>query len=164
MTCGDSFMNKQIKLSCLLCIALLTGCAPSGYLVQYDSTPQSAMVICNGTQKGYTPLDLYYPKSGIYGNGYLSTEPCKAVWSSGATAAYRQLITTSSFPEGIKLTVERPNTDGYSIDTSADYQKKLNDRQIQQQNLQSFNESMRAMQPKQTYCNQIGTQVFCNTY
>ncbi|WP_318387698.1 hypothetical protein [Enterobacter sp.] len=157
-------MHKLIKLTCVVSVILITGCASSGYLVQYDSTPQSAMVICNGTQKGYTPLDLYYPKTIIDGSGDLYTQACQAVWTSGATENYRQHIDTTSFPNGIKLTLERPNTDGYATDASADYQKKMNDEQIRQQNLQSFNQSMRAMQPKQTYCNQIGTQVFCNTY
>ncbi|MBM3074234.1 hypothetical protein GF617_24130 [Lelliottia sp. RWM.1] len=157
-------MSGLVKLSYVMFVVLLTGCASSGYLVQYDSTPQSAMVVCNGVQKGYTPLDLYYPKSAIYGNGYLSTEPCKAVWTSGTTAAYRQQITTSDYPDGIKLTVERPSTDGYSADASADYQMKMNNQQRRQQNLQSFDESMKAMRPKQTFCNQIGTQVICNSY
>jgi len=157
-------MLRLIKLTCAVTVMLITGCASSGYLVQYDSTPQSAMVICNGTQKGYTPLNLYYPKTSIDGRGGLFTEACQAVWASGVSESYSQHIDTASFPDGIKITAQRPNTEGYTTDASADYQKKMNDEQIRQQNLQSFNQSMRAMQPKQTYCNQIGTQVFCNTY
>ncbi len=160
-------MLKLIRLSCLLSASMLAGCASSDYVVQYDSTPQSAMVVCNGNQMGYTPLNLYYPKNRIYENGYLTTAPCKAVWASGASEDYRQNLPTSSFPDGIKLTVQRPNTDGYSADATADYQKKMNDEQIRQarqQNLQNLNQTLQSMRPKQTFCNQIGTQVICNSY
>lgn len=157
-------MRGLIKLTCIVSVMLVTGCASSNYLVQYDSTPQSAMVICNGTQVGYTPLNLYYPKANIDGNGDLYTTACQAVWTSGTSESYSQHINTTSFPDGIKITAQRPNSDGYATDASADYQKKMNDEQRRQQNLQSFNQSMQAMQPKHTYCNQIGTQVLCNTY
>lgn len=160
-------MHRFIKLTYVSTVALLAGCASSDYLVQYDSTPQSAMVVCNGTQRGYTPLNLYYPKSAIDGIGYLHTQECKAVWSSGAIATFDHDISTTSYPDGIKITAQRPSTDGYSIDASADYQKKMNDeqlRQTQQQNLQNLNQTLQSMRPKQTYCNQIGTQVFCNSY
>lgn len=157
-------MHRIIKLTCVVTVMLITGCASSGYLVQYDSTPQSAMVICNGTQQGYTPLNLYYPRTSINGSGELYTQACQAVWASGASENYSQHIDTTKFPDGIKITAQRPKTEGFSTDATADYQKKMNDEQIRQRNQQSFNESMRAMQPKHTYCNQIGTQIFCNTY
>lgn len=156
-------MHRFIKVTCVCSFMMMTGCS-SGYLVQYDSTPQSAMVVCNGSQKGFTPLNLYYPKSAIDGIGYLHTEECKAVWASGASAAFARHIPTTSYPDGIKYTVERPGTNGYSIDASADYQKKMNDQQRLDQNLKNFDESMKSMRQKQTYCNQIGTQVICNSY
>ncbi len=41
----------------LLFGSFLYGCQ-SGYRVQYDSAPQSAMVVCGYEQKGYTPINL----------------------------------------------------------------------------------------------------------
>jgi len=38
------------------------------------------------------------------------------------------------------------------------------DRQETNEALRSATESIRAATPKQTYCNKIGTQVFCSTY
>lgn len=38
------------------------------------------------------------------------------------------------------------------------------DRQETNEALRSATESIRAATPKQTYCNRIGNQVFCNTY
>lgn len=40
------------------------------------------------------------------------------------------------------------------------------DRQLtrQRQETREINDAIRAATPKQTYCNKIGTQVFCNTY
>lgn len=40
------------------------------------------------------------------------------------------------------------------------------DRQLtrQRQDSREMNEAIRAATPKQTYCNKIGNQVFCNTY
>ncbi len=158
-------MRIKIILASLISMSLLSGCASNQYAVMYDSTPQSAMVVCNGQSMGYTPLTLYYPKTAIDAYGNLQTTQCKSVWSSGATAYYTTTINTAAFPDGVRYTNQRPSdVDGYSTDSQMDYQKKMNDAAQRQRNYESFNQSMQQMRTKQTYCNQIGTQVFCNTY
>jgi len=125
------------------------------------------MLVCNGNTKGYTPMTLYYPKEAISNYGNLTTEPCKAVWTSGAEAYFDQNYDTTRYPDGVTNTVQRPNVDGYSTDASMDYQKKANDAMQKQRSYDNFNRSMQQMRdsmPKSTYCNQIGTQVFCNSY
>lgn len=161
---------KKISLS-LFILTLgvgLSGCSSwSSYPVTYNSTPQSAMLVCNGQQKGYTPVTLNYQRSGIDSSGDLFTEQCKAVWSSGAEQYYPLHYDTNQYPDGVMSTIPRPNVDGYSADASMDYQKKVNDQNAQYQQQQSLNNSIQQMQnsmPKHTYCNQIGWQTVCNTY
>lgn len=158
-------MDLKIVIA-ISAITLLSGCA-SNYGVTYNSTPQSAMVVCNGMTKGYTPVTLYYPKKAISPYGNLYTEPCQAVWTSGASASFDRNFDTTKFPDGVMNTVQRPNVDGYSTDASMDYQKKANDAALREQQIQNFNQSMQNIQnsrPKTTYCNQYGTQTICNSY
>lgn len=136
----------------------LYGCS-SDYPVNYDSTPQSAYVVCNGETKGFTPLTLYYKKSVITENGILHTVPCQAIWASGLSTPFNNYIDINQYPNGVKITVQRPDGDGYSIDSNADYQKKANDAL----NKRSSNYQSGYM-PTTTYCNTIGTQVFCNSF
>jgi len=139
-------------------VFFLTACS-NQYSVNYDSTPQSASVVCNGETKGFTPLTLYYEKSGIAETGILHTIPCKAVWASGVSANFDSYFNTNTYPDGVKNTVQRPNVDGYSIDSNADYQKKASDKASKPSvNYQPIHT------PTTTYCNKIGTQVFCNSY
>ena len=49
-------------------------------------------------------------------------------------------------------------------DIQFDYQKKQADAKASSEALKDFNESMKNIGPKTTYCNQIGFQTFCNTY
>lgn len=159
-------MNKRLLLLFFVMSSFLTGCS-SQYPVTFNSTPQSAMVVCNGLQKGYTPLTLYYQRTGIDSSGDLHTEACKAVWASGAEAIFAVHFDTNKYPDGVMETLQRPNAEGYSTDASMDYQKKVSDMQIQQQQQESLNNSIQQMKnslPKQTYCNQIGTQTLCQTY
>ncbi|MEM8063657.1 hypothetical protein Q4R11_14750 [Morganella morganii] len=150
-------MNNQIITSVSM-IFLLTACS-NQYPVTYDSTPQSASVVCNGETKGFTPLTLYYEKSDIPETGILKTIPCKAIWASGISTDFDNYFNTDTFPNGVKNTVQRPNGDGYSIDSNADYQKKASDKASKPSvNYQPI------YAPKTTYCNKIGTQVFCNSY
>lgn len=159
-------MNKSTVLVFLGMSSFLTGCS-SQYPVTFNSNPQSAMVVCNGLQRGYTPLTLYYQRTDIDSSGDLHTEACKAVWVSGAEAAFVYHFDTNQYPDGVMETVQRPQSEGYSADASMDYQKKANDAQLRQQQQAAFNNSMQQIknsQPKQTYCNQVGFQTICQTY
>ncbi|MDY6490463.1 hypothetical protein [Acinetobacter faecalis] len=144
----------------LLCVSFLYGCQ-SGYRVQYDSAPQSAMVVCGYEQKGYTPINLYYPKEAIQ-NGILKTIPCEAIWSSGYRTYFNNMIDTKQFPNGVRNSVQNPYMNNQDI--QFDYQKKQADAKATSEAVKNFNEAMQNIGPKTTYCNQIGFQTVCNTY
>lgn len=139
---------------------LISGCQ-SGYLIQYDSAPQSAMVMCGYEQKGYTPLNLYYPKESTK-KGYINTVPCKAVWVSGVEAQYQTIVDTVQFPKGIRLFVKNQNVSGEDI--RFDYQLKQSKAAASQEAFENLNNTIQNNRSKTTYCNQIGFQTICNTY
>lgn len=95
----------------------------AGYLVQYDSSPQSALVTCGGVQQGYTPVNVYYPEGAIK-DGILRTAPCKATWVSGAQSSYATIADTRNNPTGLKTTANRPNDPNIANDITFDYQRK----------------------------------------
>lgn len=147
---------KKLILSTLF----LYGCS-SGYPVTYDSFPQSAVVVCNNQQKGYTPVTLYYPEESAK-TGRLITQPCYAYWASGHQAIFNDQFDTNQFPDGVRTYVKTPSPDNRDI--LFDNQRK----QIQYQNLQMYNlqntPAIVPYQPHTTYCNKIGFQTMCNTY
>lgn len=151
-------------------IVTLTGCQSSQYLVQYNSSPESAMITCGNRQVGYAPANWYYNKEGIK-DGILRTQPCKATWMSGAEQYFSNYIDTSRHPKGIAGTVVRPNVPGISDDIQFDYQRKTNDAAARersdarsQQSFQNAMNSIKNSAPKTTYCYNNGFQVICNEY
>ena len=151
-------LKKTILLGALS--TCMYGCQ-SAYIVQYDSAPQSAMVICGYEQKGFTPLQLNYSKEEAK-KGYLRTIPCKASWVSGAEANFNSDFDTTQFPKGVRTFAQSPNTDGRDI--QFDYQRKQAQSQANAQAWRDLNESLQQNKQKTTYCNQIGFQTVCNTY
>lgn len=84
------------------------------YYVTYDSTPQGANLICDGRDRGYTPVSLSYeifPEDREV--GYLDIDVCRLIWSSGATVGPKgsdtDRVDLNRFPKGLRFTRARPN-------------------------------------------------------
>ena len=55
-------MNFKVFISAFTLLVFLSGCS-NKYPITFDSMPQGASVVCNGTNWGYTPKTLYYTPS-----------------------------------------------------------------------------------------------------
>lgn len=104
---------KNILIMFLIAF-IYSGCA-SKYPVTFDSNPQGATIICNGTNFGYSPETIYYDEE-VKKNSSLNLGSCSANWMSGATKQYG-IIDLNQFPNGVIQTLQRPNVDGYEKDT-----------------------------------------------
>lgn len=115
-------MKNLAKIMLLGVVAWLFMACSSTYAVTYNTSPSGANVICNGIGKGLTPLTLYYDlkvgeKEGwLDNNGILSTQPCKAVFISGYVDYFSNKWNTKKFPDGVLLTLTRPQGEGYAQD------------------------------------------------
>lgn len=115
-------MKNLAKIMLLGVVAWLFMACSSTYAVTYNTNPSGANVICNGIGKGLTPLTLYYDlkvgeKEGwLDNNGILSTQPCKAVFISGYVDYFSNKWNTKKFPDGVLLTLTRPQGEGYAQD------------------------------------------------
>ena len=70
---------KSQRLLGLLLISFLSGCA-SGYSITYNTEPIGASIICNGQNKGYSPVTLNYsPDENDKENGIFTTVQCGAI-------------------------------------------------------------------------------------
>ena len=97
----------------LLFLIILNGCA-SSYPVTFDSYPQGATLIGDGTNYGYTPVTLYFDSS-VKERAALSISNFSANWASGARVNYG-IIPVKQFPNGVMQTVQRPNVPGLEQD------------------------------------------------
>ena len=155
----DSRNIGNLILSIVLASALF-GCS-SGYPVTYDSSPQSAMLICGNSQQGYTPKTLYYQLTDENKRSrILRTTPCKAIWVSGKQVEYSNVIDLNKLPRGAHTTVTNPNI------TSQDIQFDQQRRQAEATNaaIQQVNSSNTVYQPRNASCYQIGALTNCYTY
>lgn len=108
---------KGQRIIYLTIIGFLSGCASSGYSVTYNTEPSGASIICNGINKGYSPVRLNYsPDKEDKKHGSMNTVPCKAIWSSGASENFSNTWDLNKFPDGVRRTLTRPNVPGYSQD------------------------------------------------
>jgi hypothetical protein len=121
-------MNYKVFTSGFILLVILSGCS-SKYPVTFDSTPQGASIICNGTNWGYTPKTLYYTPSKNSGN--LNISQCSANWVSGVSRNYSTSFSMTQFPNGVRQTLQRPRGDGYATDAqfalqvqNSNYQKR----------------------------------------
>ena len=138
------------KILIALTVAALTAGCSTGYQVRFDSTPQGASLICNGTNWGYTPKTLYYDKS-VKSQPYIDVSNCSAVWSSGVNAAYPAYLQV--FPSGAtNITLPRPDAPGYAQD--AEFALKVQQLNVQQQQSQSMPQPTNTQQT--TSCRKIG--------
>jgi outer membrane murein-binding lipoprotein Lpp len=141
---------KNLHLAAIaLLMLILSGCA-SGYPVTLDSNPQGATVICEGLGNiGYTPTTLFYSKEAVnswINSGGLSFQTCSANWASGAKAIYPQEIPAQQlvqqFPDGVRATVQRPNTPGLAQDNQ--FALQVQQMQMQQAALEQQTAAMQA--------------------
>ena len=106
----------------------INGCVSSKYVATFDSTPQSATLICDGKNLGYTPKTLYLDKEvkQLY---LLDLSGCSANWVSGARLNYESVI-LNEFPNGFDQVLSRPRGDGYAQD--AEFEVRVKSMQAQQ--------------------------------
>ena len=122
-----------MRLGVLVFLGLATvGCA-SKYAVTFDSYPQGATLICDGTNWGYTPKTLYYDKE-VKKQSYLNLYSCSANWSSGARENYGT-IPIYKFPDGVQKTLQRPDVPGFQQD--AEFALKFQQMRQQQRQAQA---------------------------
>ncbi|MFT6779867.1 MAG: cation transport regulator ChaB [Paraglaciecola sp.] len=110
---------KGQRIIYLTIIGFLSGCTSSGYGVTYNTEPSGASIICNGINKGYSPVRLNYsPNKENKKHGSMNTVPCKAIWSSGASENFSTTWDLNKFPDGVRQTLPRPNVSGYAQDAN----------------------------------------------
>ncbi|TQR34688.1 hypothetical protein DMB92_01640 [Campylobacter sp. MIT 99-7217] len=133
-----------VALSCPLAF---TACAFFGfdnsYSVTYDTNPQGASIVCGGFHKGYSPYIAYYDKKALEESPY--TEPCEAVWFSGAKAKFDNYLGSdmTKYPNGVHITLRRPDVPGLEKDMQFALQVK------QLQNQENFQNQQLSIQQQQ---------------
>lgn len=143
-------MLKGKLVVALTLAALTTGCA-TGYQVKFDSTPQGASLICDGTNWGYTPRTLYYDKKSVESQAHINASNCSAVWSSGVSATYPAYL--QIFASGATdITLPRPDAPGYAQD--AEFALKVQQLNVQKQQAESAALPSNTQQKKS--CKKIG--------
>lgn len=131
---GVETMKAGARLVSLLFVGVVSvGCSSQQYPVTFDSYPQGATLVCNGTNWGYTPKTLYYDKE-VQKERYLSLQSCSANWSSGARESYGQ-ISIQHFPDGVRQTLQRPDVPGFQQD--AEFALKVQQLNVQKQQAQA---------------------------
>ena len=116
----DAGMFSYFRLLFLIVFTfILTGCG-GGYAITYNTYPTGADIVCNGISKGYSPVTLYYDFTD---NNY-RTQPCKAVWISGAQNFYQNEWSEEviRFPQGVMSTLQRPEYPGLEKDMQFAFQ------------------------------------------
>lgn len=99
----------------MLSLVSLVSCTSSQYAIQFDSNPQGAAIVCDGSMKGYTPEMLYLTKKSLKGQKMLNLSGCKANWASGAQNYYG-IVDLMEFPEGVRVNAPRPDAPNLSKD------------------------------------------------
>lgn len=147
-------MNTFRKAMALVLITGLTACAatpkPELQVMQYQSAARSIFVVHSCTATGKLS-----PELGALGDSYLKGTINQYSYDVSRLAAAAK--ETSNTP----VTTEECNVLAMSI------QKQRQQIDIQNQNNQLALDQVNTLnnqRSKQTYCNKIGTQMFCNTY
>ena len=177
---------KKLLNYALLAIMVwgFVGCGSKEYAITYNTNPIGANIVCSGVGKGLSPLTLYYDRDGINDEGFLYTQPCKAIFSSGYEDYYGNKWDTNQFPEGVQQILTRPQGEGYQQDMAfgmehqrtlimqrqAEMQMLIQQQQqwdsiIQQQQLQldSINRQSQQYLPKKpTFCTTVGSMTTCH--
>jgi hypothetical protein len=149
---------KSQRLLGLLLVSFLSGCA-SGYGITYNTEPIGATIICNGKNKGYSPVTLNYsPDEDDKKSGLFRTVPCGAIWSSGVTKGFDTTWDLNEFPDGVRQTLQRPSGEGYSQD--AEFALKIQNMKSQRRAAEAAEDAAyaasraaRAAEDKSVTCN-----------
>lgn len=126
-------IKSGARLVTIFLTVLASGGCASKYSVTFDSYPQGATLVCNGTNWGYTPKTLYYDKE-VKNQSYLSLSSCSANWSSGARKSYGS-VSVQKFPGGVRQTLQRPDVPGFQQD--ADFALKVQQLNVQKRQAQA---------------------------
>ena len=137
-------MNKKIKILIIGSIGIiLSGCGAKQYSITYNTNPTGASVICQGINKGYSPLTLYYtPDEKQWDDGQMRTISCTANWISGARKTFGTTWDLKKFPDGVMRTLQRPSGDGYSTDVQ--FALQVQNMKYQQRQAQAAEANARA--------------------
>jgi len=119
-------MNSKIKMLIIGSIVMiLSGCGAKQYSITYNTNPTGASIVCQGINKGYSPVTLYYtPDDKQWKYGEMRTISCTANWVSGARKNFTNTWDLKKFPDGVMQTLQRPNGEGYSKDAQFALQVK----------------------------------------
>lgn len=166
-----------------LAAEILTGCAIAPrYTVEYDSVPQSALLVCDGRQLGYTPIRLSVrlpnpeeaskvsagssAPGGRTSQNVLELSSCEAVWSSGARAKYPSRVDMAAHPGGIRFGVERKEDAGVNDDIKFDLEvKKERERRREAMEMIRLRELERRMMYDMMLpigCYNLGGFIYCD--
>lgn len=111
-----------MKKVAVLLVLLISGCSAvvnyvDGYGITYNTFPTGANVICDGVNKGYTPITLRYNVSleDLESKNF-KTQPCVAKWASGVSENFSNVWNLKDHPHGVIQTLQRPDEEGYQID------------------------------------------------
>jgi hypothetical protein len=162
---------KQVGLLIFLVSLFIFGGCSSKYIVQFNTTPQGATLICSGRNWGYTPTKLTLPEE-VKQQPYIDASDCEAHWASGAIATYGSQVPI--YPSGgTVLNLNRPPGPGYEID--AEFNLKLQQMQYQRRSLEAAERAAAAAErgakaaedsafqnSLPTTCFNIGGMVTCN--
>lgn len=147
-------MAKVNKAWVMVAGLILVGCAatpkPELQVMQYQSAARDMFAVHSCTATGKLS-----PELGALGDTYLKSRVSQYSFDTARLNAATQ--EASNTP----ITSEECNVLAMKI------QKRKQQIDIQNQNNQMATEQMNAInnqRSNQTYCNKIGTQVFCNTY
>jgi len=131
--------NTKLWIVGSLGMLILSGCS-SKYPVTFDSNPKGAVVVCSGKNWGYTPKTLYFDERVKQLNS-LDISSCSANWVSGYSKNYGT-IPVRQFPNGVRLTLERPFGDGYEKD--AQFALQIQNMEYQQRQAKAAEANARA--------------------
>lgn len=150
-------MKKLVYFICLGFVVLAFSACSSPYAITYATNPSGANIVCNGVSEGYSPVTFYYDKKDLERTNY-RTEPCKAVWISGAEEYFSNdwSKAVKKFPEGAMRNLQRPEHPDLEKDmqfalevathqrtiAAAEAQAQATEQQAKIQSWQNINQSL----------------------
>lgn len=147
-------MSVRQAVLVLVSVVGLVGCAtplPDSMYSNYGTTYAN---LTNCVQQGYIS-----PASAAIGydilNGHIANHTYDATRLQNEVSSRSARKQSESFCKTFEAQM---------LTRDRQLSRQRQDRQETNEALRSATESIRSATPKQTYCNKIGNQVFCNTY